>query len=259
MSLTVTEAMGRIFQSLKRSDTVGEAKRLIAASESRTLWVMDKKRADGLITDADLIQKEAEDHESVEKIMSSPVLSVRADALLDEAARTMTNNRVSRLAVVAENGDMVGVISERDILKDLVVEQRYPKLSPERVAIYLAMTNERENEEEWLQRAEAEGYKAVITQVGATAEKLPIKLREATIVAAIARNVILEDARDKFALSSAVRDCYSQIAQINPGLGGGFKVAVVRGEGRITACAFGKCGHALANGSNIIVIGTNII
>jgi len=46
---------------------------------------------------------------------------------------------------------------------------------------------------------------------------------------------------------------------INPGLGGGFKVAIVRGEGRIAVAAFGRCGHALSNGNEQIFMGSNII
>ena len=88
---------------------------------------------------------------------------------------------------------------------------------------------------------------------------MPVKLREAVIVAAIARSVIREDTREKYAVSLAVRDIYNQCYIINPGLGGGFKVAIVRGEGRVAVAAFGHCGHALSNGNEQIFMGSNII
>jgi len=163
------------------------------------------------------------------------------------------------LPVVNSADDVVGVVTYKDIVKDMVEEQSAETLTPESSVVFLAMTKDPEQEEYWLQKVTAKGFRAAITQVGATAEKLPIKLREATIVAAIARSVIREDAREKFSVSNAVRDIYSQLNIINPGLGGGFKIAVVRGEGRITVAAFGRCGHALANGNEQIFMGSNII
>ncbi len=69
--------------------------------------------------------------------------------------------------------------------------------------------------------------KVQITQTGASAEKLPIKLRESSTVAAIAREVIEENPREKMAVSNAVKDAYSQLSLINPGLGGGFKIELL--------------------------------
>lgn len=259
MGALVKDAMSKEFVVAKKTEKISEIKKLILTSESRVVLVVDKKRIEGIITESDLIRKEYENDKPCSQIMSSPVVTISPDATLQEAAKCLTNNRVEQLPVVSDSGEILGIITSHDVVKDLIVEVKQPKLSPERAAIYLAMTNEREREEHWLQKCVEEGYKVVITQVGTTAEKLPIKLREATIVAAIARGVIKEDTREKIALSNAVRDAYIQLASINPGLGGGFKVAVVRGEGRITVAAFGKCGHALANGPHNLVMGFSVI
>jgi len=258
MSTIVKDAMSKEFVTIKKTEKISEAKKMILTAESRALFVLDKKRVEGVITEGDFL-KEADDSKPCSGIMTTPIISVNQDHNLQEAAKLLTNNRIGQLPVINETGEMIGVVTERDIVKDLIVDTKQPKLSPERAAIYLAMTNEREKEEYWLEKSQEEGYKAVITQVGTTAEKLPIKMREATTVAAIARGVIKEDTREKVALSNAVRDAYIQLSSINPGLGGGFKISVVRGEGRITVAAFGKCGHALANGPNNLVMGFSII
>ncbi|MEZ7891388.1 MAG: HutP family protein [Candidatus Wallbacteria bacterium] len=258
MSVCVKDAMSKDFITVKKSEKISEVKKQMIMAGNRAIFVVDKKKVEGVITDSDMI-KSRDDDKACSTIMTSPLISITHDQNLQEAAKLLTNNRISQLPVLNELGEFVGVITERDIVKDLIVENKQPKLSPERAAIYLAMTNEREKEDYWLQKSQEEGYRAVITQVGTTAEKLPIKLREATTVAAIARGVIKEDTREKIALSNAVRDAYIQLSSINPGLGGGFKVAVVRGEGRITVAAFGKCGHALANGPNNLVMGFSII
>lgn len=257
MANRVKDALAAGFQAVKPETTCREARKLLHALEDRCLFVLEKRRAVGVVTNSSFL-KDHEPEEPVTRIMSAPVLAIDEGESLKEAAKMLTNNRVSQLAVTAK-GELRGMITQRDVVKDLIVDTRQPRLTPERAAIYLSMTNEMEREEYWLKQSEEEGFKCVCTQVGATADKLPLKLREAAIVAGIANGVIKETPNEKIALSNAVRDAYAQLALVNPGLGGGFKLAVVRGEGRIAVSCFGKCGHALANGPTQIVTGYSII
>jgi CBS domain-containing protein len=48
--------------------------------------------------------------------MSSPVLSVRAETPLQEAVKLMSDHKVSGLAVVGEAGDLVGELTETDLM-----------------------------------------------------------------------------------------------------------------------------------------------
>jgi CBS domain-containing protein len=50
-------------------------------------------------------------------VMSSDVVSIAATATIFDAARLMVNTRVSGLPVVDENGRMVGVVSEVDLIR----------------------------------------------------------------------------------------------------------------------------------------------
>ncbi|MFC7865034.1 CBS domain-containing protein [Streptomyces murinus] len=50
-------------------------------------------------------------------LMTSPAVTVRANATLAEAARTMARARVKRLPVVDETGMLEGVVSRADLLK----------------------------------------------------------------------------------------------------------------------------------------------
>ncbi|MEU5979294.1 CBS domain-containing protein [Streptomyces sp. NPDC047315] len=50
-------------------------------------------------------------------LMSSPAVTVRADATLSEAARIMARRRVKRLPVVDAQGLLEGVVSRSDLLK----------------------------------------------------------------------------------------------------------------------------------------------
>ena len=53
---------------------------------------------------------------SVAEVMSSPVLSVRAETPLQEAVKLMSDHHVSGLAVVGEAGDLVGELTETDLM-----------------------------------------------------------------------------------------------------------------------------------------------
>lgn len=50
-------------------------------------------------------------------LMSSPAVTIRADATLAEASRTMAQEGVKRLPVVDEVGLLAGVVSRADLLK----------------------------------------------------------------------------------------------------------------------------------------------
>ena len=54
---------------------------------------------------------------TAEELMTAPVLTVRADATLAQAARTMARAKVKRLPVVDGEGRLEGVVSRADLLK----------------------------------------------------------------------------------------------------------------------------------------------
>ncbi len=52
----------------------------------------------------------------VADVMSSPVITVEADASVEEAATLMVEKHISRLPVL-DKGRMVGIVSKRDLIK----------------------------------------------------------------------------------------------------------------------------------------------
>ncbi|GLX53100.1 hypothetical protein Shyhy01_60500 [Streptomyces hygroscopicus subsp. hygroscopicus] len=61
---------------------------------------------------------------TAEEVMSTPAISVHADATLAEAARIMALKRVKRLPVVTAEGVLEGVVSRGDLLKVFLREDR---------------------------------------------------------------------------------------------------------------------------------------
>lgn len=261
MGIRVKDIMDKNPVIVDQDQTVFGLREIVILRQPECILVIDKdKKLTGLMTPSHLATiAEVDIDEKVTAIMEKNFRRVNSNMSVREGAAKLSASDLEALPVVNNDDELVGVVTYKDIVKDLVEDKEDQLLTPESAVIYLSMTKDSEQEEYWLQKVNNKNYRAAITQVGATAEKLPIKLREATIVAAIARSVIREDPREKFSVSNAVRDIYSQLYIINPGLGGGFKIAIVRGEGRIAVAAFGRCGHALSNGNEQIFMGSNII
>ncbi|MFB7917151.1 CBS domain-containing protein [Streptomyces sp. NPDC056061] len=88
-------------------------------------------RVVGVVSEADLLVKEGfrgngplriedasrADAVLAEELMSSPAVTVHADATLAEAARIMARRKVKRLPVVNDLGMLEGVVSRSDLLK----------------------------------------------------------------------------------------------------------------------------------------------
>ncbi|HHW14259.1 MAG TPA: CBS domain-containing protein [Firmicutes bacterium] len=241
-----------------RRATIEEARRVMLDNRQSRLVVVEEGRIIGIVTDSDLF-KAQHPEACVETVMSPNVVQVQDNQVIREAGRLLLENDIDGLPVVNQEGQLVGLLTSRDILRGYQRDEDRTRLTIESSAIYLAMTRSREYEHYWLEKIQGYGYRAAITQVGAAPEKLAVKLRESTIAAAIARGVVSEESREKIAVSMAVRDAYIQLSLINPGLGGGFKVSVVRGEGRVSVAIFGRFGHALADGPEQLAVGYSTI
>ena len=61
---------------------------------------------------------------SLHEIMTSDVVSVVPDATVKEATRALDEHRVTALPVVDPAGRLIGVVSEADVLRDVVACDR---------------------------------------------------------------------------------------------------------------------------------------
>ncbi len=256
--MQVEEIMTEEVVTVAPETTVEEAERMMNVNQIGRLVVETDGEVVGIVTDGDLVYDQDDDNK-IEKVMNKEVVTIYHDRSVQEAAQVLSDRKIGGLPVLNREEKLVGIITAEDIVSGYVRDEQGGKLTPESSAIYLAMTRSREYEEYWLDKIQGYGYRAAITQTGANAENLPIKLRESTTVAAIARGVIEENLREKIAVSNAVKDAYTQLNLINPGLGGGFKVAIVRGQGRVAVAAFGKFGHALVDGPDQLAVGISVI
>lgn len=62
----------------------------------------------------------------VKEVMSTDVKTVRSTDTVKSAAQMMSDDNIGSLVVVSGSGEVVGIITERDILTDTVVEGKDP-------------------------------------------------------------------------------------------------------------------------------------
>jgi acetoin utilization protein AcuB len=142
--MLVKERMKRDPVTAKQTDSFRYALKLIRKEGIRHLPVLDGKRLVGIVTDRDLRQSAPspattlEVHElnyllerlTIEAIMTKHVITVSPETGLLEAARLLLSHKIGCLPVV-EHGDLVGIITEGDMLRALVDLQEQTEGSPE--------------------------------------------------------------------------------------------------------------------------------
>jgi len=80
----------------------------------------DSKKVVGIITDRDIAVRcvaegRSPNEVTVGEVMSSPIVTIRQDASVDEVTRLMENNMVRRVPVVDEMGNVCGIVAQADI------------------------------------------------------------------------------------------------------------------------------------------------
>ncbi len=117
----VLEVMSQSPVVVSPEDTVDRAASLMRTKEIGSLIVVLDGRPAGIITERDIVTKVAAPglaprDVKVKDVMSAPVVAIHPHAEVAEAARVMSDRKIRRLAVV-DNGKLVGVITENDILQ----------------------------------------------------------------------------------------------------------------------------------------------
>lgn len=120
--LTVREIMTENVTTIGRDCSVQDAIELMLARGVSGLPVVDESgNLSGIVTEYALLAI-AYDHDvaddTVAEHMTTDVLTIEADQSLSQAADLCIAHRIRR-APVMENGQLVGLISRRDVLKSL--------------------------------------------------------------------------------------------------------------------------------------------
>jgi CBS domain-containing protein len=120
--ITVKNFVKTDYLSIDSNETAWKAARAMREKNVGNIIVTVKNEPVGIVTERDILNKVAsEDLPAsqilVRKIMTSPLITVPADAPLTEGVRLMAKHHI-RALVVTENGKVLGLLNQRAIIGD---------------------------------------------------------------------------------------------------------------------------------------------
>jgi IMP dehydrogenase len=113
---TVGDYMTRQVDTVSPGDTVEAVARRIAESDEHSGFpVCDGRHVEGFVSARDLLM--ADDAEPIFKIMTTDLLVAHPEMKLTDAARVILRSGIQRLPVVDDAGNLVGIISNADVIR----------------------------------------------------------------------------------------------------------------------------------------------
>ncbi|RMF91699.1 MAG: CBS domain-containing protein [Methanobacteriota archaeon] len=117
---TVSEAMTRGAISCEESCTIEEVAKLMVEKNIRSVVIQNKiGKPIGLATGGDIVKamaKRLSPETKVSEIIGKELITVEADADIIDATEIMNKRNIKRLVVV-DKGEVVGIITVKDVLK----------------------------------------------------------------------------------------------------------------------------------------------
>jgi len=125
----ILEKKGHHVWTITPDRSVYDALRLMGEKEIGALVVVEGEEVVGVISERDYARKvvlkgKTSRETQVREIMTSPVLYVGLEQSVAECMAIMTEERVRHLPVL-EQGALVGMISQGDLVKSIIDEQQF--------------------------------------------------------------------------------------------------------------------------------------
>ncbi len=123
-SLLVNDVMSKPVITAKASESIKKiAQKMNKYGINSVVIVDDKNTPIGIITEGDIIRRLLSKKRNLlfskaMHVMSKPVITISKDVSLEDAAKMMVNKKVKKLCVTNENNELIGIISEGDIVKN---------------------------------------------------------------------------------------------------------------------------------------------
>ena len=125
--IRVSEIMSSPVETIPSDSSILDAGKIMEAKRIKKLPILEENRLVGIITQTDLIQALTSYGvwSEIEGIMTLDVVGIQRGATVAEAAEVMASCRISSI-VVLEAEAVVGILTERDLLKRVVAPQQDP-------------------------------------------------------------------------------------------------------------------------------------
>jgi len=120
--ILVQDIMTKAIISVNTETTVFQVAKMMEQGGIGAVLVKKDGHLSGIITDRDYATKimanNVSSDTSVEKIMSSPLITINHNESISAAAERMTNKKIRKLAVT-DNGKIIGLITSTDLVTQL--------------------------------------------------------------------------------------------------------------------------------------------
>ena len=128
--LKVKDVMESNVQTIDLNKNVAEAAKQMLAKGSGSVVVVQQDNAVGILTERDIVTKVVADGLEPSKvivrdIMSTPLVTVRPEAGITEAAKLMSEYQIRRLVVTDQSGSLAGIVTAGDLARTLAKEMKY--------------------------------------------------------------------------------------------------------------------------------------
>jgi CBS domain-containing protein len=128
MGKSIVDAMSKNPCAIEADRSVAYAAKMLKDENVGLAPIVEKDRLVGVLTDRDIVVRvvaEGKDPDSVRvrDVASRDVVTVDPKQDLDEALKLMARHQVRRLAVVEEDGKLLGVVAQADVAEEAKPEQ----------------------------------------------------------------------------------------------------------------------------------------
>lgn len=125
--LKVRELMKQNLTAVQRHETAYAAAMMMRVLKIGSVFVKEHDHIIGIVTETDLVRKvmslnQKPESTSVASVMSAPVICIHQDQPIWDVADIMEQSNVRHLAVTDDEEAIVGVISVRDLLHPVAID-----------------------------------------------------------------------------------------------------------------------------------------
>jgi len=121
-SILVKDIMAKTLISVNPATTALQIAKMMEQGGIGAILVKENENLVGIVTDRDFATKIVANNlpfdTPVQKIMSSPLITINHDKPISSAAEMMTSKKIRKLAV-SDNGNIVGLITSTDLVNQL--------------------------------------------------------------------------------------------------------------------------------------------
>lgn len=125
----ILKIKGQQVWKVSKDATVLDALQMMTERQISSVIVMDGERIAGIFTERDFAKKVGvrdvlPSSVKVAEVMSPDLITVDLETSVNQCMSIITNSRIRHLPVM-ENGELIGIISIGDIVKDVIEELQF--------------------------------------------------------------------------------------------------------------------------------------